>query len=376
MSKNEFDHMRWSTYFLRKGDEFSNFWKSYLSSKKDVLFVISSGFDPRMCTGIEELLKFGGDNTKECIKIEIDEGESSPSRKHGDLIAANNKKLESLIPPDKIKTEPVQMWSADRRRRIGSRQVANIFDLPLLIKYSDIVIDISAMPKGIYFPIIGKILNTLDNSTSDFTPNLHVIVSENVKLDSKITDEEIDESANYMHGFTGTLENESTANLPKVWIPILGEKQNQQLDRIYTLVDPDEICPMLPMPSVVPRRNDNLLLEHREFLFDTLRVESRNFIHVAEQNPFEVYREIHKTVKHYNLAFETLGGCKVVISPLSSKLLSIGALLAAYELKNKGQNVGIAYVEANGYSISGDITTESMNNELSTMWLTGDCYVG
>ncbi len=96
------------------------------------------------------------------------------------------------------------------------------------------------------------------------------------------------------------------------------------------------------------------------------------FFQSAEQNPFEVYRQIHQTVKHYNEALKPLGGCKVAISALSSKLLSIGALLAAYELKGAKFSIGIANVEAQGYQIEGD--TESIKAELFTLWLIGDCY--
>ena len=123
-------------------------------------------------------------------------------------------------------------------------------------------------------------------------------------------------------------------------------------------------------------RTDNLLVEYRELLFDRLRVDQRNFIYVDEQNPFEVYRELHRTITHYNKALKTLGGCQVVISALGSKLLSIGALLAAYELKDYGSGVGIAHVESRGYNFENEKDTEKVLSEttLSTLWLEGDCY--
>ena len=179
-----------------------------------------------------------------------------------------------------------------------------------------------------------------------------------------------------MHGFTGTLGTESYSNYPKVWIPILGEKQARQLERISSLVLPDEICPMLPMPSTDPRRTDDLIVEYRDLLFDRWNVNQRNFIYVDEKNPFEVYREIYRAVLHYNESLRSLGGCQVAISALSSKLLSIGALLSAYELKNYGLGVGVAHVETQGYEIENgvDLKSELPGTELSTLWLSGDCY--
>jgi hypothetical protein len=272
------------------------------------------------------------------------------------------------------------MWSDDNRR-IGSRNAANIFaSLEDFSDYTDIVVDVSAMPRGLYFPLIGKVLYLVDSSgcsgTLSKAPNLHVLVSENAQLDSKINDEGIDDEASYMYGFTGALDTESASGSPKVWVPILGEKQAQQLERIYNLVIPDEICPILPMPSVNPRRTDNLLIEYRELLFDRLRVDQRNLIYVDEQNPFEVYRELHRTIRDYNKALSTLGGCQVVISALSSKLLSMGALLAAYEMKNYGSGVGIAHVETKGHHFenSGDMENVLSETTPSTLWLAGDCY--
>jgi hypothetical protein len=119
-----------------------------------------------------------------------------------------------------------------------------------------------------------------------------------------------------------------------------------------------------------------LLVEYRKLLFDSWGVDQRNFIYAAEQNPFELYRAIYRTVLRYNESLRALGGCQVIISALSSKLLSIGALLAAYELKDYGLGVGMAHVETQGYEIEGgiDLGSELPRTELSTLWLTGDCY--
>ena len=371
---------RWSNYFFCKGDEF-RFWKEYLSnSERNVLYVLGLGFDPRMCHGLRAMSEVGGSGKRDCIVIEFDEGPSSPSMMYSSLIEANKRTLENVFHGGNKTFKKVSMWSNDHRR-IGSRTAASVFpSLDDFASYSDIVIDVSAMPRGIYFPLIGKILYLIDSSSklsvSAKSLNLHVLVSENAQLDSRINDEGIDEDASYMYGFTGALDTESASGSPKVWIPILGEKQAQQLERIYNLVLPDEICPMLPMPSVDPRRTDNLLVEYRELFFDRLRVDQRNFIYVAEQNPFEVYRELHRTIIHYNKALKTLGGCQIVISALASKLLSIGALLAAYELKDYGSGVGIAHVETQGYHFEsgGDMEKQLSRTDLSTLWLAGDCY--
>ena len=148
------------------------------------------------------------------------------------------------------------------------------------------------------------------------------------------------------------------------------------MERIYEMVQPNEVSPILPMPSVNPRRADALLIEYRDLFFDRGWVEPGNFVYASEQNPFEVYRQLHKTIHHYNQALAPLGGCQAVISVHSSKLLSIGALLVSYELKTQNPGVGIAHVDTHDYIMERSINRadELKNTELVSMWLAGECY--
>jgi hypothetical protein len=327
-----------------------------------------------MCSAIREIVNHVDDGKRDCLLVAFDEGPDSPSRQHSDKVQLNRKELQRLVASrGKVTEHEVKMWSADGRRT-GSRNAALVFrNTNDVTAYTDIIVDIGALPQSIYFPLIAKLLALLDsrqNGTS--LPNLHVVVSESPDLDRVIRPQGIDDEATYLYGFGGAVDMEATANIPRVWIPILGEDRAGELERIYDLVRPDEICPVLPFPSSDPRRGDNLILEYRELLFDRLRVEPSNIIHVSEKNPFAVYRELARTVERYSNALHTLGGCKVVISALSSKLLSLGALLAAYELKRIGKEIGIAHVEARGYTISHG--NEDVREELFELWLAGECY--
>jgi len=333
-----------------------------------------------MCLGLRSLLNAGGTGRRDVIAIEFDEGASSPSKAYEPLVQANWTALQSLMAgKGSLSTRPVRMWSADGRR-IGSRSAAGLFSSLRDFKgYTDIVVDISALTRGIYFPLIAKILYVLDEGAADQgcnKPNLHVVVAEDPMLDRRVQDEGVDDTASYVHPFGGGLEMEATADHPKVWIPVLGESQRTQLERIHDLVMPDEIAPLLPSPSLNPRRSDDLLLEYRELLFDRLRVEPSNFIFACERNPFEVYRQIRRAVLHYRDALQPLGGCKAVLSALSTKLLSVGALLVAYELKQVKVDVGIAHVECQGYSIERSAEGEgaTTQSELFGLWLWGECY--
>ena len=48
------DSLRWRDYFLRDGEGFDEFWKTFLAERKrNLLFVLGHGFDARMCDGID-----------------------------------------------------------------------------------------------------------------------------------------------------------------------------------------------------------------------------------------------------------------------------------------------------------------------------------
>lgn len=379
---------RWQNYIFDHGNELNAFWSSHLSStERHVLFVLGKGFDPRMCTGIKMLLSAGGLGRRDIISINLEEGILSPSRNHIDLVDDNWKYLEEIVSLRcDISKISINIRSEDGRN-IGSRNAANIFKkISDFENYTDVIIDISAMPRSIYFPLISKVLYLLDINKNPQTGkmlNLHIFVSESPFLDRHIRDEDVSDRASYIHPFSGGLEKEATAGVPKVWIPLLGEKQEVQLERIYDLVVPDEISPVLPSPSLDPRRGDNLIQEYQGLLFDRLTIEPRNFIYASERNPFEVYRQIRKAIFHYREALGPLGGCKVVLSALSTKLMSVGALLVAYELKQIAHEVqqpefeiGVAHVESRGYVMDKEHRTSprDIQSELFGLWLCGECY--
>jgi hypothetical protein len=116
-----------------------------------------------------------------------------------------------------------------------------------------------------------------------------------------------------------------------------------------------------------------LIEEYRQILFDEYRVDPRNIAYASEFNPFEAYRRIFKTIARYRDALGELGSCRAVISPLSSKLLSVGALLAACDLQQNrtGQfHVGMHYVEAGSYRPPASAGT--VESDLSGLWIFGE----
>ncbi|MDP3275613.1 MAG: hypothetical protein Q8Q09_10490 [Deltaproteobacteria bacterium] len=371
------DSLRWRDYFLRDGDGFDEFWKAFLAERKrNLLFVLGHGFDARMCDGIERVLSLGGEGTRDVALIAFDEGAESPSQIYVAQRTANGERLEKLVQGrGTIGHRDIKMFSDDNRR-IGARSIAQEFASSAEFRsYTDVVVDISALPRSLYMPLLAKLLALFDGEAKDDEKrNLHVIVSHSPAIDGAIVEEGLEESASYLFGFAAAaLESESTSGQPKIWIPVLGKRQLAQLERINQFVAPDEICPLLPSPAQDPREGDSIMIEYRELLFDQLRVEPRNIIYAAESNPFEVYRQLMRSIRHYDLALKPLGGCKIALSAMSSKLASMGVLLAAYELGRREPKVtvGVAHVESQGYGL---VSTNAVPRKLYTMWLSGECY--
>lgn len=377
------NNLRWDSYILFKGeDEIQSFWSNHLlSEEKKILYILGKGFDVRMNDGIKHLINCNTSSKVECIIIEFDEGADSSSKHYVINVEENFNELKNLNGIT-LDTKFIALWKGQGRnkRRIGDKNAADIFQSYGDIKdYSDIIIDISALPRGVYFSLIGKLLTLIDlNKINNCeNHNLFVITAENAKIDQQTIDEDIDEELKFSFGFSGDLE--LTSEDPVIWFPILGENKYNQIIKAYNKINPTEICPLLPFPSKDPRRSDNLIFEYHQLLFDELRIESQNLLYVPEQNPFEVYRNLSYAIINYNKTLSILNGCKAAISTFSSKLLSIGAIITAYEMNSRKIDkigVGILNVDSKGYKIENEQTLKKLKveSELFLAWLTGDPY--
>jgi len=368
---------RWSTYARAAGPDLEALFSSHLNgSSRKARFILGRGFDPRMLTGLGLLRRTCPSLSVEVVVLTYEEGDQSPSRVYEPAVRKNMEDLEQIAPATQLSSRSISMFSAERRR-MTSRSAEGLFkSADEFAGITDVIVDVSALPRSVFLPIVAKLLYIIDGQNPP-RMNLFVLADENPKIDSLILEEGLDEEADYIHTFRGDAERESAASKPRVWFPLLGENQATQLQRIYDLVRPSEVCPLLPAPSQNPRRGDDLILEYRGLLFDSLRIDPRNFLYASETNPFEVYRQLVHAIEHYAKSLVPLGGSNAIVSALSSKLLSIGALLAAYELKRAGSRVAIAHIEAHGHRVAvemEELTRLARDGVIHGLWLAGECY--
>lgn len=369
---------------MKSDSGFAEFWETYQeSAKPSILYIMGMGFDPRTIQGIQTLYSCVNESSRDTWMLRYFNTEEETGDTPDPAVQDHITQLNDFLTTQKL-TAAIQknviLRTEDNVSKASvnaSSLIASIQDITI---YTDIVIDISAMPRGVFIPLINKCLDLIEihnKENPDAIKNLHVVVCENAKLDSMISDNGIDEKASYIYGLA-IKEIDRTADHKKVWIPILGEHQVGQFDRIKEEVNAVEVCPVLPFPCENLRRGDNLLIDYQDRLLNDPDFEIKNIVYADEANPFQVYRLLNKTIQRYDSSFSLLSGAKIIVSALSSKLLSVGAFMAVYEKRKEGKNVGIMHVESMGSKLDASYADQKIevakHNKLFEIWLAGAPY--
>ena len=362
--------------FLASDHNFSRFWKDYLSGNRRIKYVMGLGFDPRTVdcfAAIRDYMKSGSIDYK---IIEYDDS-ATLDPKLGRMLERNTERLEALIPRDKWNSATIDTTDPSRDTSLAASNAVRQDELD---GYTDLILDISAMPARVYFPIVRRILSWIDadkiRSPIGGRINMYLMTSENPVFDDAIQGRMIDDTVTYMHKFAARLHSQANSELPKVWIPLLGSGRSKQLNMIYRQVEGlVEFCPVFPMPSADPYRSRNLLVEHKELLMDSMGASPKDYVYCHESNPFDVCRKIYDTAKLYYDLFKPMGGCKIVISPMSNKLMCVGALLATCELLTNDLDAGVVIVAARGYDVADGAFDKPGTPVLHSLCLAGESYV-
>ena len=358
---------RWRSYaFFRGADEIKELCSGYFSTRHShLLFVLGCGFDPRMNNVFYQLLESRCFEKISCILIDYPaETESEETV----MYKKNFNQFKMLCENYGIERIDVKDEHAHdvERRIMFIIQHLRTRDYAI---YDDIIIDVSAMPKAIYFNVCRFFYKKCEEEKK----NLLFSVSENVKIDSLIDDIAGDEIYP-IHGFGKHYLMESNLDKRSVLIPLLGERHVNELLKIYENFRPVDVCPILPFPSQNPRRSEDLLISHMQ-LFKRLDIdEPQNFTYADERNPFELYGILCDLINNYRKTLSPITDCVCFgIATLTSKLMSLGALLVGLE-----QADDISYYSSSpvSYSVKDQDELWRINNESESfiMWITGEAY--
>lgn len=387
----------WNRYVFRRGVEVQDMWDQMFLQRRlekrsvRLLYVGGKGFDVRAQVVMDRFIESIGASgcvVEKAQLLLVGFSGYQLSDELRDETVENARALEAkfaTIGPTRTimigsSADGEDDLSASNALRLGTEEVLRAVD-----DQTDIVLDVSSLPRIAYLSLMLALLQRLVPNRHSTLPlaasgvNLQILVGEDADLDSKIQSEDPSNELVLIPGFASALQTESTSDWPLVWFPVLGENRVSQLQKVLNDQIPNlaEICPVLPHPSRDPRRGDRLLIEYKVPLFDTRETPLSNVLYAHESNPFEAYRQLLGAMKRYKRSLSVIGGCRLVVTPLASKLITLGAALACYEMKldivDGDYGVAIPYAEPKRYIVSAAALRAS-KPEVSAMVLTGEAY--
>lgn len=391
--------MLWDHYVFRRGHAVHELWeRTHGSRPLKILYIAGRGFDLRAQTVMQEYVSslITGENRIDEAKLLLvgfSGYELDVDLK--DLTEENARQLENIFFPvgtaetiiigSGLDDEDDEESTSTNALRAGVMRVLKFVD-----EQTDIVLDISSLPRVAYLALLTSILRKLvpDITVAAGRPhplfadgiNFQVLVAEDAELDGKIKAEDPSNELVQLPGFSGGFHAESIRDWMAVWFPILGENRSNQLVKVLTssgIPSDAEICPVIPHPSKNPRRGDNLLIEYQETLFKSGRTLASNIVFVHESNPFEAYRQLLGAMKRYQQSLKVMGNCRLIVTPLSSKLITVGAGLACFEMRymkaDDGYRVAVPLAEPKRY-IAEAHNLRASKPDISALMLTGEAF--
>lgn len=355
----------WNNCIMHDDEAVGGFIREYFgAAHRKCLFVGGAGFDPRARKVAEQLGGVMGDRLSGILIREERTDAVETLRDHAD---DNEAAMRGLA--DTFMALSVRIFDPSDNAPVGGQKIVEALrQLDLPGDATDVVLDMSALSTGIAFPI-ARYLLTLCETRDDL--NFHLMISSNPELDARIVGEPY-ATPSMVRGFSGP-GRQGRLPVARVWLPQLAAGRMPTLQKIVAAQDsPYRICPILPFPSRNPRRADDLLSEFRELL-DEGTVDARDFLYVSERNPLDTFRKLSMLKKRYDQTMDQIYQPELLLSPLGSKVMAVGAMMAAIEHDLPVQHVeNVRY----DYDPTRSATEEEPADVTVHVWLHGPIYAG
>lgn len=346
-------------YIWHGNGESDRFLKDYFPSR-NILFVGSIGFDPRTLLTFEKLRGIANNIHPIFFEEERKAVSGKLKTRAKDTIA----KLSQMLgqPPTTI---TVSIFANDGAPVGGIELIKtaqkNIKDIT---EYTDIVIDICAMSRGIFFPLVRYFRQMIRESKLD--TSLHILVVDHPSVDYSYRPLYHDR-ASWVKGFDADAGLIGTPLATKLWLPQLMSGRTSMYESLFNFLKPDDVCPVLPFPGIRPKMVDELVIEYRG-LIDTWETSLQNIVLASESDPLDLYDTV---IRVHNARQKICDPHVTMLSPMGSKVSTIGGLLAAMD-----ENLPVAYVETLGYheDVSNPISNMPSMENLVHVWVDGPVY--
>lgn len=352
-------------YHFYVQERLDTFWRRYGTRGRRVLFIFGLGFDP-LCVPalgvVADLFRRNSSLHTVCARF---------TNIHDEHLEENTAYTEECLERIRYTTAglrgpefrhfeiEVNMFS-ESRELVGDSLLIDEFSASCgagLADYTDIIVDISAFPRALMYALLGWLWKRRGLGQNLFAA-----------LTSVPVQPEIEEWGYTIPRYMlGGPEPPKDSNI--VWIPVLGGRI-ERFEYIHDFLRPSDVFPIIPFPAKDPRLGDDIILKAREPLFEKWRVPFTNVMYASGEIPFDVFRKIHDIVRDYTDFRDTL--C-MVISALSGRSLSLGALLAAL-----WNDIPICHSQPTTYRITPEARDEcKLTADTATpmlYWLDGELY--
>lgn len=332
--------------------------------KKNCLLIAGAGFDPRALYVGEKLHSALGDGLHALL---IREDRGDPSKELMDAANANEARFRDLISSTEVRT--IDIFDPQDRAAIGGRKIVETLNqFTWASEISDVVLDVSALSIGVIFPAASFLLTKF----KDTNTNVHIVIASNPEMDAAIVGEPTEKAIDIQGFKSSVLQGDGQA--ANIWMPHLVKESGQTLENIFrTVEDIYKICPILPFPAKNPRRADDLISEYTSTLADAWEIAPRDFMYVSEWNPLDTYRALSTMKSRFFKTVDKYYKPQIVLSPIGSKVMAVGAFMAAYEHKMQ-----VRYVETYRYDVRRRLSSiQNVDNiQLVHIWADGPVYAG
>lgn len=353
----------WDRCVHHRGAAAENFMAEYFGgTDRRVGLIAGAGFDRRSALVAESLSQIAPGRVHGFF---LREDRPSPLTVLMNSANENERRLRDLLPGSAV--ERFDVFDAVDNAPVGSRRVITLLKRGLSLDgLTDLVIDCSALSAGICFSITKYCYEVARGSQL----NIHMMVLDNPATDGAIESTNCGQPSS-PHGFQGSWRLEEWSKAAKLWIPQLGLGKRAVLELVHQFVAPHAVCPILPFPANPPRFPDRLIEAYGDLFESSWQVDARDLVYAHEKSPVDLYRTILRIDDARKRVFKGMGGSQVILSPVGSKALALGMLMAALE-----RDFAVVLVESLAYNASHAVLDVQAvpRGELVHIWLHGEAY--
>lgn len=352
----------WENAIAHFNDAVGTFVAEYFGQEnRKCLLVAAAGFNPRSKTFAKLLSESMGHRLSALF---IREERGKPDANLLAAADANEASLRDLMTCEVIK---IEIFGDDDAPVAGMRIASAFRDFHIPEDVTDIVLDLTALSIGIGFPAAKILLNHCETRA---TCAFHLMVASSPEIEDRITSESSGRPMT-VRGFTGEDGTSSNLKDAKVWLPQLARGKASALTEIGKISSEwYKICPVVPFPASEPRRADALINEYHSLLINSWQVDPRDIIYASERNPLDCYRTLKVFAERYRQAVDGVFSPSIVLTPIGSKIVAAGALMAALE-----HDLTVQYVETVRYDVEADVANQDNDpGYLVHLLLSGPAY--